>query len=85
VKSWAEARGLPVYAPQGYRSQTVTTLRNTLNREVADINKFLLSRGMRLANGYGALKGVTFRIAHMGETSMAQIEELLAALDEFLA
>ena len=85
VQAWAEERGLPVYAPPGYRSQTVTTLRNSLNWEIADLNKFLVGRGMRLANGYGALKGITFRIAHMGETSPAQIEGLLAALDEFMA
>ena len=28
VQEWAEGRGLPVYAPSGYRSQTVTTIRN---------------------------------------------------------
>jgi aspartate aminotransferase-like enzyme len=85
VQAWAEGRGLPIYAPPGYRSQTVTTLRNTLDREVSEINKFLGTRGMRLANGYGNLKNITFRIAHMGETTPVQIEGLLAALDEFIA
>ena len=37
---------------------------------------------MRIANGYGILKGKTFRIAHMGETSMVDIERLLTSLDE---
>ena len=85
VQEWAEGRGLPVYAPSGYRSQTVTTIRNQTQRPVSEINQFLGMRGMRIANGYGALKDVTFRIAHMGETTMEQIEELLAALDELLA
>jgi aspartate aminotransferase-like enzyme len=49
------------------------------------LNKFLLERQMRIANGYGALKGKTFRIAHMGEITMEDIERLLAALDEYLA
>jgi aspartate aminotransferase-like enzyme len=39
---------------------------------------------MRIANGYGILKGKTFRIAHMGETSMVDIERLLTSLDEYL-
>ena len=85
VQAWAEGISLPVYAPQGYRSQTVTTIRNQTGYSVAEINRFLGQRGMRIANGYGALKDITFRIAHMGETSMAQIEDLLAALDELLA
>jgi aspartate aminotransferase-like enzyme len=40
---------------------------------------------MRIANGYGALKGSTFRIAHMGETQPSDIEMLLTAMDEYLA
>jgi aspartate aminotransferase-like enzyme len=51
---------------------------------VSEINKFLLQRGMRIANGYGALKDKTFRIAHMGEIQLADVEILLSALDQFL-
>jgi aspartate aminotransferase-like enzyme len=39
---------------------------------------------MRIANGYGSLKDKTIRIAHMGETNMGHIEELLAAMEDFL-
>ena len=39
---------------------------------------------MRIANGYGPLKDKTFRIAHMGETQMEDIEKLLAAMEEYL-
>jgi aspartate aminotransferase-like enzyme len=38
---------------------------------------------MIISNGYGALKGKNFRIAHMGDTTMADMEELFAAMDEF--
>jgi len=84
VAEWAEARDLSIYAPAGFRSQTVTTLRNERNWEVSKLNAFLLERGMRIANGYGALKNITFRIAHMGEIQMDDIEALLAALEEFI-
>jgi aspartate aminotransferase-like enzyme len=84
VQSWALARGLDLYAPAGFRSQTVTTIDNRRGIDVADLNRFLLERDMRIANGYGALRGKTFRIAHMGETTMKDIERLLAALDEYL-
>jgi len=84
VQQWAIARGLELYAPEAYRSQTVTTVKNTLNIDIPTLNKYLIERGMRIANGYGALKNKTFRIAHMGELQMADIEALLAALDDYL-
>ncbi len=84
VRSWALSRGLDLFAAEGYRSKTVTAIRNTHGLDVGEINAFLLERNMRIANGYGALKGKTFRIAHMGELQMSDIETLLAAMDEFL-
>ena len=84
VQAWAEAHQLAMYAPDGFRSQTVTTIRNERNWEVSKLNAFLGERGMRIANGYGALKNVTFRIAHMGEIEMSDIEALLTALEEFI-
>lgn len=84
VQSWALECGLKLFAPEGYRSQTVTTIDNQAGLDVADLNKFLLQRGMRIANGYGTLKNKTFRIAHMGEVHMADVEMLLAAMEEYL-
>jgi aspartate aminotransferase-like enzyme len=40
---------------------------------------------MVLAGGYGKLKGETFRIGHIGETKPSQLQELLDAIDRFLA
>jgi aspartate aminotransferase-like enzyme len=39
---------------------------------------------MRIANGYGPLKNITFRIAHMGEIQMSDIDMLLEAMEEYL-
>jgi aspartate aminotransferase-like enzyme len=84
VQEWAEAHDLPIYAPTGYRSQTVTTIRNDRKISVSDLNAFLKQREMRIAGGYGPIKESTFRIAHMGETQMHDIEDLLGAMEEFL-
>jgi aspartate aminotransferase-like enzyme len=84
VQEWAEAHGLSMYAPAGYRSQTVTTIKNERGINVSDLNAFLKERDMRIAGGYGPIKETTFRIAHMGETQMEDIENLLAAMDEYL-
>lgn len=84
VQDWAEGHHLGAYAPKGFRSQTVTAVKNQLNWDISDLNAFLRARGMRLANGYGPLKNITFRIAHMGETRMSDIDMLLGALEEYL-
>ena len=83
-KEWADAKGWPLLAPEGYRSQTLTVVTNPPGFDCADFNKFLALRDLRLANGYGDLKGKTFRIAHMGEIQMSDLENLLAAFDEYL-
>ena len=84
MQDWAEAHDLSMYAPQGYRSQTVTTIKNECGINVSDLNAFLKGREMRIAGGYGPIKEKTFRIAHMGETQMEDIEKLLEAMEEFL-
>jgi predicted phosphoserine aminotransferase len=84
VHAWAEAQSLSMYAPEGYRSQTVTTIKNERGISISDLNAFLKQRGMRLANGYGPLKNITFRIAHMGEIQLSDLDELFAAIEEYL-
>lgn len=84
TQTWALGRGLQLYAPEGYRSKTVTTVDNTRGIDVGKLNAFLGERGMRIANGYGPLKNKTFRIGHMGELGLTDVEELLSAMDEYL-
>ena len=84
VRAWALDRGFALFAEEGFRSRTVTTVSNTRNVDFNDLNAYLMSRGMRIANGYGALKGKTFRIAHMGELTMEDIDRLLRAMDAYL-
>jgi aspartate aminotransferase-like enzyme len=83
VQVWFAAHGFEIFAPQDYRSQTVTAVKNTLGVDFKELNSFLLQKEMRIANGYGRLKDITFRIAHMGETQPTDIGELLTALEEF--
>jgi predicted phosphoserine aminotransferase len=84
VHEWADAHDLSMYAPEGFRSQTVTTIKNDRNIDISDMNAFLKKRGMRIANGYGPLKNITFRIAHMGEIQISDLDELFAAMEEYL-
>ncbi len=84
-QEWAVKKGWPLFAQEGYRSQTLTVVENPPTFDIAALNKFMAPRSIRLANGYGQIKGKTFRIAHMGEIQMSDLENLLAAMDEFLA
>jgi aspartate aminotransferase-like enzyme len=84
VQNWALERGFGLYAAEGYRSMTVTAVENIHNIDIAALNAFLLERDMRISNGYGTLKGKTFRIAHMGEHTLEEINILLSAIDEYM-
>lgn len=83
VRTWAEER-FSLFAAEGYRSKSVTTVRNTLGVDVNELNAFLAREEMTIANGYGKLKGETFRIAHMGETQPEDISHLLGRIDIYV-
>jgi aspartate aminotransferase-like enzyme len=84
VQDWAIAHGMEPLAKPEYRSKTVVTIKNSLNWDISALNKFLQTRGMRIANGYGKIKDLTYRIATMGETTMENIDQLLTAMDDFM-
>ena len=83
-QAWATKKGWPLFAPEGYRSQTITVVVNPPTFDCGEFNKFVAPRSLRLANGYGDLKGKTFRIAHMAEIQMSDLENLLDGIDEFM-
>jgi len=66
-------------------SRTVTAIRNPRLIDITALNAFLALHDRSIANSYGRLKNRTFRIAHMGEIQLADIEVLLDQIDEFLA
>lgn len=83
-QQWATQKGWPLFAPEGHRSQTITVVVNPPTFDCAEFNKFVAPRSLRLANGYGDMKGKTFRIAHMAEIQMSDLKNLLAGIDEFM-
>ncbi len=84
IQDWAISNGMNPITPEPFRSKTVSTIQNSKGWDISALNKFLLQRGMRIANGYGILKDKTYRIATMGEISMADCENLIAAMEEFM-
>ena len=82
VQQWAKEH-FELFAAEGYRSKTLTTIRNSRGLEVAKLNKFLSGHGMQIGNGYGKLKEETFRIAHMGEMRLDELNHLLRHIESF--
>lgn len=85
TRDWVAEAGFAMFSEEGYHSPTVTTVANTRRIDVKALNKFLKARGMTISDGYGKLKDSTFRIAHMGDLMPADMDELFAAMNEFLA
>jgi predicted phosphoserine aminotransferase len=84
TQAWAAER-FSLFAAEGSRSRTLTAIHNTRSIDIAALNAHLAGYGMAIANGYGPLKGKTFRIGHMGEIQPADLEALFGHIDEFLA
>lgn len=68
----------------GFESMTVTCIENIRKTDISSLNKALAEKGMQLSNGYGMLKDKTFRIAHMGEIMIEDLEELTSGIEEIL-
>lgn len=85
VYGWSLENGMSPFAEEGARSKTVATINNTHSIDISSLNAFLMEKyQMRISNGYGDLKNKTFRIATMGETTLDDIDQLLAAMEEFM-
>lgn len=76
--------GLEIVAPVGARSPAVTAIRTPDGVSGPDVTSGALSRGWLLGGGYGKLKDSTFRIGHMGDHTVAEVEALLEVLTEVL-
>lgn len=75
-------RGLSFAAEAGARSPTVTCLRPPEGVEAPALVRRLEEKGWTVASGYGAWKQGTFRIGHMGEVTMDDLDDLLAVVEE---
>ena len=83
TRDWAN-RYFKVFPEPNYESVTLTTIANTRNISVKDLNGELGKRGMQISNGYGDIKEKTFRIAHMGDLTMTDMKEVTSAIVDVL-
>ncbi len=81
--AWADEMaglGIRVLAPEGYRSPTVTCLTVPAGKKGSQINDQMKALGYTISAGYGTLKDSTIRIGHMGDHTVAELDDLLDAL-----
>ena len=85
VEAWSGPHGLPYLATEGRRSWTVSCLKLPTGKVAKDIVGALKREGWTIGSGYGALKDTTIRIGHMGDHTVATLDELLGVIERALA
>jgi aspartate aminotransferase-like enzyme len=80
---WAAGHGLAPFPPEPLSAPTVSCIQAG-GLDVAKLIDALKKRGHEIGNGYDKLKGLTFRIGHMGDHGEEGLEELLHAANEVL-
>lgn len=81
VHDWVNANGFEFFAQEGYRSVTLTCVKNNREIDVAAFTKRLREEhGFQIDGGYGKIKGKTFRISNMGDETVETMRPLLEAL-----
>lgn len=86
VRQWVLKHGFEFFAPEGFRSVSLTCVANNRGIDVAKLTSTLKAKhGLIIDGGYGKIKGTTFRLSNMGDETDETIAHLLACLDETLA
>lgn len=85
VHAWVRKNGFEFFAEEGYRSKSLTCVKNNRDLDVAGLNKALKQKyNCVIDGGYGKIKGKSFRISNMGDETEETITQLLAQLDTLL-
>jgi aspartate aminotransferase-like enzyme len=81
VHDWVNANGFEFFAREGYRSVTLTCVKNNRQIDVATLTKRVREEhGFQIDGGYGKIKGKSFRISNMGDETVETMKPVLDAL-----
>jgi aspartate aminotransferase-like enzyme len=84
TEAWAGSNGLELLPPPELCSPTISCVR-TGGLDVTAFLAGMKARGHELGDGYGELKGTTFRIGHMGDHTETELAAMLAIADDVIA
>jgi len=85
VHDWVRKTGFDFFAEEGFRSKTLTCVKNNKGIDVVDLARKLREKHHLVIDpGYSKLRGKTFRLSNMGDETEETISHLLACLDDCL-
>jgi aspartate aminotransferase-like enzyme len=85
VHDWVKRSGFDFFAEEGYRSKTLTCVKNNRGIDVLAFAKRLREKHHLVIDpGYGKIQGKTFRLSNMGDETEETVLHLLACLDDCL-
>lgn len=83
VHDWVRRVGFDFFAEEGYRTKTLTCVKNNEGIDVVDLARRLREKHHLVIDpGYGKLRGKTFRLSNMGDETEESVSHLLACLDD---
>jgi predicted phosphoserine aminotransferase len=82
--AWCDEIGLEILAPPQFRGPTVTTIRCPDGWKGPQLTAAVKQRGFQIATGYGKMKDESFRIGHMGDHTVDDLEALLDVIGDVL-
>lgn len=84
VRGWVKEQGYALFPEERFCSQTLTCAANTRGTDLASLKKMLGEHGYAFDDGYGKIKGTTFRIAHMGDMQLSDLVAFTAEIENCL-
>jgi len=85
VHDWVRRTGFEFFAEEGFRSKTLTCVKNNKEINVLELAKKLREKHHLVIDpGYGKIRGKTFRLSNMGDETEETVADLLRCLDDVL-
>src|SRR5437899_6176817 len=85
VHDWVKRTGFDFFAEEGYRSKTLTCVKNNKGIDVLELAKKLRGKHHLVIDpGYGKIQGKTFRLSNMGDETEETVTLLLHCLADCL-
>ena len=85
VHDWVRKSGFEFFAEEGFRSKTLTCVKNNKGIDVLAFAKRLREEHHLVIDpGYGKLRGKTFRLSNMGDETEKTVSQLLGCVDDVL-
>ncbi len=85
VQDWVRRTGFDFFAAEGFRSKTLTCVKNNRGIDVLALAKRLREEHRLVIDpGYGKIQGQTFRLSNMGDETEETVSHLLECLDDCL-